>query len=300
MFSLFALLLLFFFGNVNSDNSLVWNEVFVRVSDGSYLYTKTLNPDSFKKKKTFPLLLLHGLAESETTFDHFVEEFSKTYKKLEDYTIVVVGLRGHGDSQDYDVSSALFTIDRLTLDVIEVLQYYGISSAIWMGHSLGGIVSINAAVKYAKYVYSFIAYATGPYLSSAAIERIEDEILSLSCIDHNVESGLSAQNFINLGLSNPQAFRIEIDIYKLGTSAYQKTATSLIETDYSSYTFSQNMLILSASDDSVFSPDIVNKLAKMSRGVVTTFNSFTNGHYFLYYHTDNVIKYIAQWLGIKN
>lgn len=289
-------------GSTSSSNGngkeWIWNASYVKVSDDAYIYSRTHNLQLMNEHSHIPLLFIHGYTDSSTYYDYFLEKFSKLHDGIYDrYTIIEADVRGHGESQIYNASTTNWTIARLTLDIVEILQYNKVSKAIWIGMSMGGVIVIDGLIHHPTYVHSAVLISAGPYLSSISKLLLSETLNSLACVDHNFQFGTSsAQDYINVGLSETQAFKIKTDTYKLGTTAAKGIGNALFASNYSSFKIHQNVLIMSSYLDYIFTPSIILQLKAMCLGNITSYNNFSYGHSFLYYYTNDVISYIWQWL----
>ena len=82
------------------------------------------------------LVLIHGITESRHTWHPLLHELAREHQ------VLAVDLRGHGESDDddgYDPAS-------YAADVIETAESLGVTDALVVGHSLGGIVATAFAV----------------------------------------------------------------------------------------------------------------------------------------------------------
>jgi pimeloyl-ACP methyl ester carboxylesterase len=77
------------------------------------------------------LVLVHGITESRSTWDPLVPALA------EEYHVVRVDLRGHGESPHGDSYDPL----SLATDLAETVGSLGLSSPLVVGHSLGGVVA---------------------------------------------------------------------------------------------------------------------------------------------------------------
>ncbi|MEE9417515.1 MAG: alpha/beta hydrolase [Acidimicrobiales bacterium] len=85
-----------------------------------------------------PVMLVHGITESSTTWDPVAERLSKHFD------VIVVDLRGHGSSgtaDDYGLAA-------MAGDLAAVISDCGIEPPHLVGHSLGGAVVSTAAAAF--------------------------------------------------------------------------------------------------------------------------------------------------------
>ncbi|MGD1945118.1 MAG: alpha/beta fold hydrolase [Croceivirga sp.] len=106
---------------------------------------------------------LHSTSKEWVTFVHGAGGSSTIwYKQLRDFkkhfNILLLDLRGHGNSQPNikDAFSDKYTFDSITDDIIEVIDYEGISDSHFVGISLGTILIRNLAEKHPERVSSMI------------------------------------------------------------------------------------------------------------------------------------------------
>ena len=104
-------------------------------SDGLSLayYTDDFT-DPWKKAPT--LLLLHAAMGSARRYFAWVPHLAR------DWRVVRLDLRGHGRSQ-VPPAEQMLTLDRLVLDVAELLDHFGVPQAHFVGNSAGAISVSN-------------------------------------------------------------------------------------------------------------------------------------------------------------
>ncbi|CAM1349692.1 alpha/beta fold hydrolase [Tenacibaculum halocynthiae] len=89
------------------------------------------------------VVLLHGFLENLTMWNGLVEEVSKRNR------VITIDLLGHGKS---DCLGYVHTMEDMAEAVKQVLTHLRIRKAIFVGHSMGGYVSLAFANKYLKNV----------------------------------------------------------------------------------------------------------------------------------------------------
>ena len=119
-----------------------------------------------------PLVLQHGLTSSILRWYSF--GFVDALK--DDYTLLLIDARGHGDSdKPYDAEA--YDRKAMASDVIAVLDAENIDRAHYMGYSMGGSIGFGIAESFADRVHSLIIGGMHPYPLDAvgldaAVERI--------------------------------------------------------------------------------------------------------------------------------
>ena len=112
-----------------------------------------------------PILCLHGLTRNSRDFAEFAERFSPQFRVLS------LEFRGRADS-DYDPQPMWYNPLTYAGDVIEFLDSLGIDRAIFVGTSLGGLVSMTIAATQPQRIAATILNDIGPDVDMSGIERI--------------------------------------------------------------------------------------------------------------------------------
>jgi pimeloyl-ACP methyl ester carboxylesterase len=87
-----------------------------------------------------PIVLLHGgLLTIELSFGAMLGPLAQTRQ------VIAIELQGHGHTADTDRE---FALDHLADDVVGVLDQLGIDTADFLGYSLGGLVSLQLAMRH--------------------------------------------------------------------------------------------------------------------------------------------------------
>jgi pimeloyl-ACP methyl ester carboxylesterase len=106
-----------------------------------------------------PLFLIHGIGAARDAWRFIIPELCKHF------TVISYDLRGHGSSPK---SSNEFDLNDLVLDLEHLRERLGFEKAIFVGHSLGGMIAPAYAIKYP-------AHVTGLGLISTAAGRSRDD-----------------------------------------------------------------------------------------------------------------------------
>ncbi|GAA5525560.1 putative non-heme bromoperoxidase BpoC [Microbulbifer aestuariivivens] len=85
-----------------------------------------------------PIVLVHSFLASSALWEAQIPLLSREHR------VIAVDLRGHGASGPIDGEISIYD---LVDDVIAILDAEGIKSAIWAGLSIGGMISLRAAIK---------------------------------------------------------------------------------------------------------------------------------------------------------
>ena len=119
-------------------------ENFFRTSDGLYLYFEDTGG------VLRPLILIPGFSASTKIFHRSVPVLAEHYR------VITMDPRGHGRSMKVAGNNRL---DRMALDIKELIDHLKLENVILIGHSLGGSQVAHYAVKCQEYKLSGIILA---------------------------------------------------------------------------------------------------------------------------------------------
>lgn len=166
----------------NSSNAGTrFKDRYFTVSDGIRLHYRDY-PGSADRP---PLLCLHGLTRNARDWSEFADRYSPAHR------VLVLEFRGRGDS-GYDPEPARYNPLKYAADVIELLDQLGIAEAIFVGTSLGGLVTMTVAATNSKHIAATILNDIGPDVETGGIDRI----LSYVGIDTRFENWDAAADAI--------------------------------------------------------------------------------------------------------
>lgn len=115
-----------------------------------------------------PILCLHGRWGRGETWIDFMRHYGENYR------VIAPDLRGHGLSSK---PIAKYTAEEMSKDMIDLLDYLNIDSAILAGHSMGGHIAGHLTATYPEYVKALAILdksASGPEKQSdLSLEELE-------------------------------------------------------------------------------------------------------------------------------
>jgi len=138
-----------------------WEDKYFRVRDGIKLHFRDY-PGAADKP---PLLCLHGLTRNARDWDDFGERYSPRYR------VIALEFRGRGKS-DYDPAPARYNPVTYAGDVLELLDQLNLPQAIFVGTSLGGLVTMVIAATAPQRIAAAILNDVGPDVDPEGISRI--------------------------------------------------------------------------------------------------------------------------------
>lgn len=112
-----------------------------------------------------PILCLPGLTRNARDFADLAERYSPRYR------VLALDFRGRALS-DYDSEPARYHALTYSADVIELLDQLAIPEAIFIGTSLGGLVTMAIAVSNLDRIVAAVLNDVGPDVDPSGIDRI--------------------------------------------------------------------------------------------------------------------------------
>jgi pimeloyl-ACP methyl ester carboxylesterase len=112
-----------------------------------------------------PLLCLHGLTRNSRDWAEFAERYSPRFR------VLALEFRGRAGS-DYDPQPARYNPLTYAGDVIELLDQLGLANVVFVGTSLGGLVTMTIAAMAPQRICATILNDIGPDVDPGGIDRI--------------------------------------------------------------------------------------------------------------------------------
>ena len=177
------------------------------------------------------LIILHGFLGMGNNWKSYALDWAKTR-----YKVHLIDQRNHGRSFWSDE----FNYDVLSLDIYQYMRDFNISSAIILGHSMGGKTAMNFALNYHEMVSKLIIVDISPREYLNKNQYILD---ALGSIDFDsCKSRKEIDNFLSLTISEPEfrsfllknlywktpeklALRMNIDVLKKNDSIYKSISS---------------------------------------------------------------------------
>ena len=138
---------------------------FFTVRDGLRLHYRDYPGSSDRP----PLLCLPGLTRNSRDFAALAERYSPRLR------VLALEFRGRAGS-DYDPQAMRYNPLTYAKDVIELLDQLGIAQAIFVGTSLGGLVTMTVGALAPRRIAATILNDIGPELTSAGLDRIRSYV----------------------------------------------------------------------------------------------------------------------------
>lgn len=138
---------------------------YLTVADGLRLHYRDYSGPTDKP----PLLCLHGLTRNARDFAELAERYSPRRR------VIALDFRGRGLSE-YDPLPARYVPTTYAGDVLQLLDQLLISSAVFVGTSLGGLVTMLIAATAPHRIVASILNDIGPELNDVGLDRIRSYV----------------------------------------------------------------------------------------------------------------------------
>lgn len=144
-----------------------FRDIYVTSADGLRLHARAIGPvDS----PALPVLGLPGLTRTAEDFDIVAQALASDPQTPR--RVVAIDYRGRGGS-DFDPNPANYTVPIEATDVLTLAAAAGISRAIWLGTSRGGLISMVIAATRPELVAGVILNDIGPELDIKGLMKIK-------------------------------------------------------------------------------------------------------------------------------
>jgi pimeloyl-ACP methyl ester carboxylesterase len=168
-----------------------------------------------------PIICLHGLSQVQVAFDDQIE-------LSDDYTIITMDLLGHGSN----ITDDYITLEKMAIDVIELMDLLRLDQATILGVSLGGLVAqeiYNLAPSRVKALILSNTYSYVPQVFlEMEIESRKDKLDSVT--DDEYITGIAKK--CSLSQSDDVINKIKNTI-KLNRDTYIQACSAPLGKDYS-------------------------------------------------------------------
>jgi pimeloyl-ACP methyl ester carboxylesterase len=112
-----------------------------------------------------PILCIPGLTRNARDFEAVAARYAG------DWRVICVDLRGRGESEN-DPDSSRYGPPWYAADVLKLLDQLGIADAVFIGTSLGGIVTMLMAATDTDRIAGALLNDVGPQIDAAGLDRI--------------------------------------------------------------------------------------------------------------------------------
>jgi pimeloyl-ACP methyl ester carboxylesterase len=202
-----------------------------------------------------PLLLIAGLASDSQSWQPIVGELSR------DYRVIVFDNRGAGRTSPDDVD---ITIPLIADDCIALVNYLGLNSVSILGHSMGGFVAMDCAIRYPDRVGALILAATSAFNSKRNNTLLSDWVsylesgMDLRLWFRNIFYWIFSINFFANEVALNEAIRLAIEYtYPQSKEAFKKQVEAIAKFNCLQFlpNITSKTLVICGKKDLLFPPE---------------------------------------------
>ena len=151
--------------DIAKQQSQGWADRFWTSRDGLKLYYRDYAGPADRP----PLLMLHGLTRNSRDFENVAARYAGHWR------VIVPDFRGRGNSE-WDAETARYQPPTYAGDVIQLLDEIGVEQAVFLGTSLGGLVTMIVATAAPQKIAGVLLNDIGPELNLVGIDRIKSYV----------------------------------------------------------------------------------------------------------------------------
>ncbi len=165
-----------------------------------------------------PLVLVHGFCESRQVWRNILPALQDHYQ------VITLDLGGFGDSSDLLPHPT--TTESLAEQIKQLLWHLGIDKAVWIGHSLGGYVSLAFAEKFPAQVQGL-----GLIHSTALPDSEDKKKVRQNVIEFVEKNGVKPfiDNFVEPLFYHKRHDELQASIHYVQQIAFQTSLKTVVE-----------------------------------------------------------------------
>jgi pimeloyl-ACP methyl ester carboxylesterase len=142
----------------------MYSEISYTSDDGLRLFARDYPAASGAAR--LPVICIHGLTRNSADFEDVAPWIAAQGRR-----VIAVDVRGRGNS-DYDPKPDRYTPVVYANDVITLAHALGIERAVFIGTSMGGLITMTLAVRKSSLIAAAVLNDVGPALSERGLSRI--------------------------------------------------------------------------------------------------------------------------------
>ncbi|UGQ46330.1 alpha/beta fold hydrolase [Massilia endophytica] len=142
----------------------MYSEISYLSDDGLRLYARDYAPASGPAH--LPVICIHGLTRNSSDFEDVAPWIAAQGRR-----VIAVDVRGRGKS-DYDPNPMRYTPVTYAGDVAKLARDLGIARAVFVGTSMGGLITMTLALRESPLIAAAVLNDIGPALSPRGLARI--------------------------------------------------------------------------------------------------------------------------------
>jgi pimeloyl-ACP methyl ester carboxylesterase len=199
-----------------------YEERIVATVDGLALYARDYPP--LLPETGLPVICLHGLTRNSRDFEVVAQRIAALGRR-----VVGPDMRGRGKSAN-DPDPAHYVPAVYAQDVLKVMDALEIPKAVFIGTSMGGIITMVLATIAPDRIAASVLNDVGPQLSASGLSRIASYVGRSQPVD-SWDAAAEAVRAVNGG-AFPECADDDAFWHVLARRTYRAREDGLLETDY--------------------------------------------------------------------
>jgi pimeloyl-ACP methyl ester carboxylesterase len=143
---------------------MTYTERFITVPDGLRIFVRDYPAQG--QAQGVPVVCLHGLTRNSADFDALAPAIAARGRR-----VLALDMRGRGRS-DFDPDPTRYRPDVYVTDVLAVLDQTGVERAVFIGTSMGGLITMVLSAIAVQRIAGAILNDIGPVVDPAGLKRI--------------------------------------------------------------------------------------------------------------------------------
>lgn len=144
-----------------------YSERIWKSADGLTHYARDYESSQGDAKHRLPVICLHGLTRNSKDFGAIAPVIARLGRR-----VIVPDIRGRGRSE-YDQRPENYTPKTYARDISELMGQLGISRAVFLGTSMGGIITLALSAVRRDLISAVILNDVGPEIDPIGVARIK-------------------------------------------------------------------------------------------------------------------------------
>ena len=176
-----------------------------------------------------PLLLVPGLASDSQSWLPVINDL------IQHFQVIIIDNRGVGRTTPQDIE---ITIPKMADDCIALIKNLGFKAVNLLGHSMGGMIVQDCAIRYPSYIEKLILCSTSTHLSERSKKLLSDwaKYLDIGMTPElwfkNIFYWIFSKKFFDNPVTVEAGLKYAIEYpYPQSISAFKNQVQSLVEYD---------------------------------------------------------------------
>ena len=142
-----------------------YSEIRFTSEDGLHLYARDYPAAADAGTARLPVICIHGLTRNSADFDELAPELSAMGRR-----VIAVDVRGRGHSA-HDPNPDNYNPVVYAADVIRLMEELGLSRAVFVGTSMGGLITMTLAARRLDLIAAAVLTDIGRVMSVRGLQR---------------------------------------------------------------------------------------------------------------------------------